>query len=172
MGRPYRTVLHLHTSASATLPCFANTSRKLALSLVCLFFLMLAPTARGGDQTNLLSIVRVQHRAARESIRTLSADVTREATFPRKRVFARGKYWRSLDTVRVQEVLGNGGLQDTLVKDGEAPMFGWPPVAKDRNHHYGVERRPSATFLGNCDAWRYLLIEFIGPSEGRHDFDH
>jgi hypothetical protein len=159
-------------TAEATMARFPNQSTKTALSLVCLFFLVLTAKARGDDRTDLLSIVRAQHRAARESIRTLSANVTSEVTFPKKRGIARGNYWRFFNTVRVQEFFPNGVFQETLVKDGEIRTVGRPPVSKDRSHRSGAERRSSATFLGNCDAWRYLLIEFIGPSEARYDFDH
>ena len=52
--------------------------RKMIPVWVCLFVLGFGVAAHGDDRPDLLSLVRAQHRAARESIRTLSADVTVE----------------------------------------------------------------------------------------------
>jgi hypothetical protein len=140
--------------------------------LVCLPFLALGQEAGGEDRPDLLSIVRAQHRAARESIRTFSADVTSEMTFPKKEVSRRGKYWRWFNTVRVQEYhSGTETIEDALLKNGEIRRVGRHRIAKDQYDRYGAGRDSSAAPLGICDVWRSMLMEFFGPSGARYDYD-
>lgn len=142
-----------------------------ALMAVCLSFLVPGAEARAGDQSDLLSLVRAQHRAARESIRTLSATMTDETRFPKRELFMRGKYWRSFNMVRVQEFHSDTKVSDGLLKDSEIRFVGRRRIGNDRYDQYTAWRSSSADSFCICDAWRYMLIEFYGPSEKRYDFD-
>src|SRR5262249_19768017 len=83
----------------------------------CLLVVVLGQPARGEDPADLLSLVRARHRAARESIRTFSADVIKRLTVPEERFITGGTYWRSFNTVRVQEYPpGTGNIEDHLLK--------------------------------------------------------
>jgi hypothetical protein len=145
--------------------------RNVALALVCLLLLVHERKARGEDHSEFLSIVRARHRVARESIRTFSADVTTETTFPKKEEFCRGHYWRSFSTVRLQEFYSNSSsIQDALLKDSEIRQVGRPRIPNDQRR-YGAGRSSSADLLGLCDLWRDMLVEFVGPSGNRYDFD-
>lgn len=139
--------------------------------LVCLALSARGQEAKGGDE-EALAVVRDRHRAAREGIRTLSADVTIEITFPEKKLFMRGKYWRSLGTVRVQEFPpGTDNIEEHLLKDGEIRSVGRHRLPDGRYDRHGAGRDSAATLLAMCDVWREMLLDFSSPSVTRYDYD-
>jgi hypothetical protein len=121
------------------------------------------------DDEDLLALVRSGHRSAREAIRTLSATVHVEITFPGRPAIRRtARYWRSLDLVRIQEK--QIVTWDCLLKDSEirAVSFGRGPGGQPQ---YGASRRAGNETLADCDVWALMRIEFAGPNGGRCDFD-
>ncbi len=133
---------------------------------LCLGLVLPVATAADGD---LVGRVRDEHRAARESIRTLSATVTFERVYPTQGVSARAKYWRSGDVVRIQEGEEGAGTEDYLLKDGEIRQVGraW---AKGGLKVSAVRRAASSPFAF-CDAWREMMIEMNGPGLTRLSLD-
>jgi hypothetical protein len=121
------------------------------------------------EQTDLLSLVRAGHRAARESIHTLSATITIELTFPKEEVFMTGKYWRSPNLVRVQEV--HSGINDYLLAGSEIRQVGRGRRPEGSGYSYNALRKPATDFFCACNAWSQMLIEFRGPRGGQHEFD-
>src|SRR5438270_13659847 len=83
---------------------------------LCLGLLVPAATAADDD---LVRRVLDGHRAARESIRTLTAVVTEEYIHPKQGVIAQGRYWRSGNTARIQEGQEGAHADDILLKGGE-----------------------------------------------------
>src|SRR4051794_2548654 len=84
----------------------------------CLCLGLGVPAVAAADE-DLVARVREGHRAARESIRTLTASVTVEDVHPTRGVTARARYWRSGDVARVQQGEEGSGTEDYLRKGGE-----------------------------------------------------
>jgi hypothetical protein len=122
------------------------------------------------EQADLLAVVRAAHRAARESIHTLSATVTIERTFPKNEVLIAGQYWRSLGLVRVREVAPTG-TNDYLLKDSEIRQVSCGVRPGGGANLYTASRKPPTEMLCMCDVWPQMLIEFGGPAGGQYDFD-
>jgi hypothetical protein len=133
--------------------CFLIRSKNAALSLVCLLLLVLGREVRSEDRSDLLSIVRAQHRAARESIRTLSAEVTVEWVLPNKLTFVRGNYWRSCNTVRVHESYSPASISDKLLKDWEIRTVGRHCPSQDQQDQYRAGRCSAADIGCFFDPW-------------------
>lgn len=123
------------------------------------------------DQEDLLSLARAGHRAARESIHSLSATVTVENTFPKQpKLTQTGRYWRSFDVVRIQENVG-GGSEDYLLKNSEIRQVGQGAGPQPGQMHYGAARKATTEFLSRVDVWRAMMIDFGGPNGGCYDLD-
>jgi hypothetical protein len=146
--------------------------RKYTICLAGLGALLYWATDSTAEQPELLSIVRAGHRSARESIRTYSATVTVEVTFSKQPTMVlTGRYWRSLDLVRVLEKEGKG-TDDYLVKDSEIHQVGQGADPKSGRVHYAATRRSATQILCVLDVWNRMMIDFIGPNNGgRYDFD-
>ncbi|MBX9628125.1 MAG: hypothetical protein K2X82_30285 [Gemmataceae bacterium] len=128
-----------------------------------------APAAVIAD--DLVREVRDGHRAARESIRTLSAVVTVEKVHPTRSVTHRGRYSRSGSTVRIHEDFAGGGTDDVFLKGGEIREFNRGAQAgRTAPKVLSAFRRPQTAGLGPCDAWENMLIELTGP-DGPLDLD-
>lgn len=151
-------MLHLAIRTKPFLPKIAS-----------LFLLFMVSGCRGQSQAELLSTARAHHRAAREAINTLRADVTREMTVPEAKVLGKGTYWRSLNTVRVHEPADASWVTDTLVKDGEVRQIGYSPI--NRNRPYSAGRKPASGVICFCDVWQLMLFEFPGPAGSRVDLE-
>src|SRR5260370_20246510 len=107
--------------------------------------LLLVREGRGADdQGDLLAMVRAGHRAARESIRSISATVSLEETFPQKEFIRSGKYWRSLDTVRVQEGHGGRTSDEYLMKDSKIRHVGLGRDPRTLTASYKAIRKPDS----------------------------
>lgn len=146
-------------------------SRANAAWLASLFIMCFGGRNCPAGQEELLSLVRAGHRAARQSIHSFSAKVTREATFPNgTKIVLSGKYWRSLDTVRVQVDIGSG-TEDFLLKNSEIRQVGQGADGKTGEKRYGAMRRAATETLSRLDVWTLMRIDFSGPSGGHYDFD-
>lgn len=136
-----------------------------------LSLLLFLPAPCSAEQSDLLSLVRAGHRAARQSIRSFSAAVTHEVTFADKRsIVITGRYWRSLDVVRVQEKQG-AGTEDYLLRDAEIRQVGQGAGSKRGGVHYSASRRASVETLCLVDVWTLMMIDSPGPNGGHYDFD-
>jgi hypothetical protein len=135
-----------------------------------LWILIGSPYLRAEGNTDLLSIVRAGHRAAREAIYSFSATVTIERTHPQQATIETGKYWRSFDVVRIQEGLDSGG-DDYLLKDSEIRQVGRALNPKDRKYRYVATRKPPTDFFCLSDVWSRMMIDFAGPDGGRYSYD-
>jgi hypothetical protein len=142
--------------------------RSLTLTLVGPLFCCAA--ARGDERTELLEQVRAGHRASREAIRTLSATVAIERLHPTRSVIMEGKYWRSLDLVRVQEGKEGAACNDYLRKNDEVRQVGrsW---GAGKGVQYMATRKPASDFFCTCDAWRQMMIDIPGPNGGQLSYD-
>ena len=148
-------------------------SRRALFALIGLSLLGTGRPAVADDSADLLAIVKERHRAAREAIRTFSADVAITITAPKKEPWVSGKYWRSGNTVRVQEFSPtNDSIQDSLLKDGEIRGFGRHRIGEDRFDRHGVARDFPTRRLGLCDVWAEMLIDLFDTSARRFDYDH
>ena len=139
------------------------------LFLVCLFVpLWVAPAPT--HEPELLTEARLGHRAARESIRTLTAGFTYQRTLPSPPIgVANGTYWRSQDTVRIQ-VGREGELCDDLVaKGGEIRQVGrmW---RTGKPTQYTLLLRPRTELISPNDVWTLMLVGMTGPN-GPVDMD-
>lgn len=125
------------------------------------------PVARAED---LASQVREGHRAARESIRTLTATVTYETVHPTPGVIGKARYWRSGDVVRVQEGLEGAASDDFLMKAGEIRQVArtWKDSKLER---VVAARRGGDGLFCRFDAWRGMMIGMTGPNSGLLDLD-
>lgn len=135
---------------------------------ICLCLALVLPTASAADE-DLVGRVRQEHRAARESIRSLSATVTFGMDFPSQVVNARAKYLRSGDVVRIQEGEEGAGTEDYLLKGGEIRQVG-------RTWAKGGVKVSAGKLAGSgplayCDAWREMMIEMQGPGLSRLSLD-
>ncbi len=144
--------------------------RGAVLSLTAAFAVLAwsQPCLAGAD--DLVALVRAGHRAARESIRTLSAKVTVEYAFPERQVIRSGHYWRSLDTARVHEDLGFRA-EHYLLRGSELRQVG---VGRrpDGRSQYAAVRKPRGSLMCLCDAWNQMLIDMLGPGDSRqYDLD-
>jgi hypothetical protein len=117
---------------------------------------------RADEGADLLTLVKIGHNAARESISTFSADFQYEQTQPKQAVIAHGKYWRSLDVVRIREGEEGVATSDYLVKGGETRQVGRSWAGKQIRYTAG--RRSSAETLGLSDVWMGMLITIVGPN--------
>lgn len=142
-----------------------------ALYVGCLGIMLSWPQNGAAGQQDLLSLVREGHRAARQSIHTFSATVTHKITFSNQMVMTiSAKYWRSFDTVHIQEKQG-GGTDDVLLKDGEIRQVGRPVNPRGESAGYLAARRSAVETLAQCDVWSLMRIDFAGPNGGHYDFD-
>jgi hypothetical protein len=137
---------------------------------VCLCLLMFGSPTNAGEDSDLLSTVRAHHRAARESIRTLRADITMETTFPKQELLRKGKIWRSFNTVRVQEFPDASGFEDFLLSESEIRQVG-RSREPDGGFHYNASRSPASGQFCFCDVWRAMLFDFYGPTSARCNYD-
>jgi hypothetical protein len=139
----------------------------------CAFLGALVPSLplHAADQADLLGVVRAGHRSARESIRTLSATVTIEVTFPKPAPFATAKYWRSLDVVRIQKGDPETACNEYLLKDSEIRQVGRSREKPGGPYQYTAARRSPSAFFCECDAWTEMLIDFGGPAGGQYEHD-
>jgi hypothetical protein len=136
-----------------------------------LALLLFTPCSKGGDQRDTLSTVLLKHRAARDSIRTLSAKIAIKKAFPKAETVMGGKYWRAFDTVRVQEGITDSAVEDYLMKDSEIHQVGRYRMPNGRPRRYAAARKPASEILSLCDVWTQMLLDFIGTTGVRYDFD-
>lgn len=141
--------------------CPPSLIRFTAGFFLCLF----AVTAKAADD-DLLQRVRDGHRAARESVRTLTASITFEKTHPTKGMVEQGRYWRSGDTAHIQTGREGAHLDDILVKAGEIRNLGRHWDVKKPSLSGIAIRHPGDRFVTFCDAWREMLIEQSPPAGG------
>ncbi len=122
------------------------------------------------DNDALLDQVRAGHRAARQSVHTLSATYVVRETLPSNNVMASGKYWRSGDTVRIQD--GNVGTstEDCLLQKGQCRRVGqvWQ---EDGKRQYFAVRQTEAQFFHWGDIGREMLIDLSDPDGRRCTYD-
>ncbi len=144
--------------------------RKCAAWLASLFIMLSGARYCLADQEDLLSVARAGHRAARQSIQSFTATITKVVTSNGDKSVQTGKYWRSLDVVRLQEK-GGSGSEDYLLKDSEIRQVGRGTDPKTGQKEYGAARRPATEFLGMLDVWSEMLIDFAGPDGGHYDLD-
>lgn len=121
-------------------------------------------------EPELLTEARLGHRAARESIRTLTAGFTYQRTLPSPAIdVANGTYWRSQDTVRIQ--LGREGerCEDLLAKGGEIRQVGrvW---TSGKPPQHSLLLRPRTELISPNDVWTLVLVGMTGPN-GPVDMD-
>ena len=133
--------------------------------------LCLVLPATGTTDDNLVRLVRDGHRAARESIRTLSATVTIEEMLPKRGVREQGRYWRSGTTAHLQQGREGGHTHDALMKGGEIRIVGRTWAAGKQTPTGTALRQPSTASFGICDAWGEMLIELNGPDGAQLDLD-
>lgn len=149
-----------------------NTRQHRLLSWQAGLWVTLAfPTLCAADQSDLLAVVRAGHRSLRESIRTFSTSFTIHHTIPSTQVFLKGKYSRSFDLVRVQEVHPGGNLEDYLLHKSEIRQVGRSKLPTGGGYRYAAARRPASEFLGMGNIWTELLMEFRGSKGRPCDFD-
>lgn len=136
---------------------------------LCMILVMTA--ARSADNDDLVGRVRDGHRAARESVRSLTAMVIIEEVHPRQGVREQGRYWRSGNTARLQQGLEGLHTQDALMKGGEIRTVGrtW---ATGKQAPTGIAiRQPGTALFGGCDVWTEMLIELTGPDSAQISLD-
>lgn len=129
------------------------------LSGACL--LAIACVSRAQSLQELEGLVRGGHRAAVESIRTLSVNVTVKQLLPKQEILAKGTYWRSLDVVRVQERAGNIS-DDYVVKGSEIRQVGRIATGPGRTI-YAAQRRATTERLCRSDVWLLMNLSLAGP---------
>jgi hypothetical protein len=117
---------------------------------------------RAQERTELENILRAGHRAARESIRTLSAVVTVKELYPLEVTRGSGHYWRARGIVRVQENRG-AGTEDYVVKNSEIRQVARGLREPGGRPEYHAARRPATERFCLCDAWTLLEIDLSGP---------
>lgn len=143
----------------------------LVLAILTCLTLLVGTFHCHAEDTDLLSVVRAGHRAARESIRTFSATVKDEFTFfPQKTITTTGKYWRSFDVVHIQEKQ-RYGIEDYLLKDSEVRQVAKGNDVRSGKTQYRAGRRAGSETLSSIDVWSIMEIEHTGPSGERCDFD-
>ena len=133
---------------------------------------LVVPAAAAADD-DLIGRVRDGHRAARDSVRTLSATVTTtsEKDYPHKGIMAQAKYWRSGNTAHIQQGREGSHTEDFLLREGEIRQVGRSWEAGKPSPTAVAYRSAGDTFLGPCDAWREMLIEISGPEGGQLTLD-
>src|SRR5262245_10200169 len=90
------------------------------LSLAVALMWCIAAAGYQADDQQLLDRVVANHRAAVESIRTLTCKFTIEQGSDTLKPVLEGEYWRSPDAVRLSERYPAGVKQETRIRDGEA----------------------------------------------------
>lgn len=142
----------------------------------CLCILAASPQFVHADQSDLVTLAREGHRAARQSIHSFSATV-RKKTISFKEKFeldVTAKYRRSFDMVHIREKSGTGGGSvDVLMKDGETRVVGrgaTPPAQGGRIMYIATRNSETESNL-RCDVWAEMMIDHIGPKLGRYTLD-
>jgi len=125
---------------------------------------------RGDGQSELLELVRAGQRAARQSIRTFSCTVSIQAAFPDERIVCTGKYWRSPDSVRVEETSGNR-TENYLVKNSKIFQVASERTPQGRQSGFAALRRPASERLCQCDVWTLMDLDLSGPGGRPCDLD-
>ncbi len=142
-------------------PCF--------VSMVLVALTAATPRLRAADP--LLEEVQASHRAARQAIRTLSASVVVETEQPVRAIVRTGRYWRSGDTVRIQEGKEGEGTVDYLVKGGETRVVSRLKWSAGKPRYHDARRRPASDLVCLCDLWREMLIELVVAGGGQVPYD-
>lgn len=110
----------------------------------------------------LLKLTVAQHRAARETIRTFSAEYEYKKVQPDVLVVAAGRYTRTPKTVLVTNGRDGIGTLDILVRDGEARGVGKRWTKDGIVQHNGV-RSSAAKPYSLGEVWPTLLLSTDGP---------
>ena len=137
----------------------------IGLCLICV-----SPSAVVAEDA-LVTRVREGHRAARESIRTLTATITVDQIQPNQQALNRGRYWRSGNKARIQDGREGVHTEDLLMSNGELRHVGRHWVDNKTTLTAVARRYPGTEMFGSCDAWREMLIEMTGPEGGQLDLD-
>jgi hypothetical protein len=139
--------------------------------LACLAFVLFEPFAKGDNSTDLLAIARARQHAACAAIRTLSTDVDINIIFPEKKLWISGKYWRSFDTVRIEEYPpGTNNIENHLLKNGELRGVGKHRLSNGHFDRCGASRVSGAQMPAMCDVWGEMMLHFYDSTFTRYDY--
>jgi hypothetical protein len=125
--------------------------RVLAITrLIAVFALAALPSRSLLAQSELLTRVRVQHRAAVQSIQSVHCHVLTEQDPINPQLTARGQYWRQGSNVRFQQTSTGNGL-DIWLREGVITQ-----VSSGRNGSNGARVRGEQP-SGGCNVWWYVM---------------
>lgn len=129
---------------------------------------------RAQEPSPLIQEVLAKHKAARESIRTLSATVRVEATHPKREVLGEGEYWRDGNTVRVRRHATGGGFIDYRISGGEVRVV--TTLSQDQVHNkQGIVGAASRTseddFPTRTDVYYEMLLSLKSPDGNFADLE-
>lgn len=127
--------------------------------------------ARAQGSGDLLDLARAGHRAACESIRTISATVVMDSVFPTHAPWMRCAYWRSAGMVRISNGDPKRAVDDYLMDGSEIRQLGRSAPDPRGRRGYVASRKPPSDFFCECDLEREMLFTIPGPNGGQYDLD-
>lgn len=124
---------------------------------------------RSSDNDELLEIVRLSHRSARQSIRQFSCTYLMQQTLPNKAVMASGKYSRSGEIVSIKD--GNAGIStlDSVIRNGQCKSVGrsW----SGEKIEYSATIFSEVQYFSWGDIWRRMAIDHSDQDGRRCNYD-
>jgi hypothetical protein len=112
------------------------------------------------DESDLLTVVSAGRRAAFDSVRTFSGEVTLEMGSGNLSPHLKGKYWRSETMVRIQVDKPEGTEDYYWGTDGEARLVANIRSSQTSRSELVVNRLSVNQVATALDVWRYMSLEW------------
>ncbi len=130
-------------------------NRSLLFALVP--FLCLVSDIYASNDDPLLEVVRLAHRASRQSIREFSCTCVMQEIKPNRTTFANDKYFRKGNVIAIKNGIEGKSTHDSLIRDGKCRIVGrdW----KDGTISYHAILKTDVQYFSWGDVWRRMMID-------------